>query len=275
MSQAPRTHFTTLTEAEKKSKLWQLARNLGKCTLWQRGNSERHSYRSKEFQRDTCRLELHQELPALRQGTELLGSFELSGVVFFFKGHVSSASAELLQVEIPGDLFKSERRANFRLLAYPIYDIQATFTLPANYQGGKVVDIRKKGSQTGLFKSFLKLVDPGLHEGRTDQLKLRVQDLSNSGMSVFIGELELEWFKAGEELKDVALQLAGDDMTLPRCRIVYVVDHIGPGERTHKKYKVGFRFEELPVEADKRITGKINDLLRSIDANKEFEDFSR
>ncbi len=273
MSQEPRTNFTTLSESEKKSKLWQLSSAKGKCTLWQRGQKERRPFRVKDYNRENNQLMLHQELEALGVGQDILGTFELKGVSFFFKAKVTKASRDEIIVEASGEFFKSERRQNFRLLAYPIYDITAAFALPVTYEGGKVVDIRNKTTQTGLFKSFLRLVEPQRSVEDQSNLRLRVQDISLTGMSIYIGPAEIEWFRAGETFKNLEVSLEGQNLVFPDCRIVYVVDQIGTNDRQQKKYKVGLRFEALPETIERQLAAKINDLLRSVDANKEFEEF--
>jgi hypothetical protein len=273
MSQEPRTHFTSLTEPEKKSKLWQLSSAKGKCTLWQRGQKERRPFRVKDFIREESRLVLHRETAPLSVGQDILGAFDLKGVSFFLRAKISKLDQDEVHLVVAGDFYKSERRQNFRLLAYPIYDITASFKLPARYEGGKVVDIRNKSSQTGLFKSFLRIVEPLRSPDEQELLRIRVQDLSLTGMSVFIGAAELDWFRAGDLLPAVEVNLQGDELTFAGCRVVYVVDQIGRGDRQQKNYKVGIRFEAMPGDLERRLAEKINGLLRSIDANKEFEDF--
>lgn len=273
MSQGPRTHFTSLTESEKKSKLWQLSSAKGECTLWQRGQKERRSFRVKDFIREENRLVLHREAASMAVGQEILGTFDLKGVSFFLKASITKLNQDDIHLIVAGDFYKSERRQNFRLLAYPIYDINVSFKLPASYEGRKVVDIRNKTSQTGLFKSFLRLVEPQRSQDDESLLRLRVQDLSLTGMSVFIGAAELEWFRAGDKMTDVEVTIQGERLVFPHCVIVYVVDHIGTTDRQQKKYKVGIHFESLPEEIERNLSGKINALLRSIDANREFEDF--
>ena len=273
MSQEPRNHFTSLTEPEKKSKLWQLSSAKGKCTLWQRGQKERRPFRVKDFIREENRLVLHHETSPLGVGQDILGTFDLQGVSFFLKAKISRVDQDEVHLIVTGDFYKSERRQNFRLLAYPIYEISAAFKLPANYEGGKVVDIRNKSSQTGLFKSFLRIVEPLRSPEEQNMLRIRVQDLSLTGMSIFIGAAELEWFSAGAKLSDIEVNLQGEKIVFPNCRIVYVVDQIGTIDRQQKKYKVGIRFEEMAEDLERVLAGKINALLRSIDANSEFEEF--
>lgn len=273
MTLAPQTNFTTLTEAEKKSKLWQLATHKGQCTLWRRGQKERSIFRIKEFNKEEAKLLLHVEPDSPSLGTDVLGSFELKNVSFFFKTKIIAATANTLVLDTSVDFYKSERRQNYRLLTYPIYDINAHFVLPEDYQGGKVVDIRNKSSQTGLFRSFLKLVEPEGSDKLGNQLKLRVQDLSVTGLSIHIGEIELPFFRTGDILPGLEIDVAGESISIPQTKVVYVVDQIGHIESHQKKFKVGLRFEKLPEELDLKLGTKINELLRQVDANIEFEDF--
>ena len=273
MTLAPQTNFTTLTEAEKKSKLWQLATHKGQCTLWRRGQKERSVFRIKEFDKAEGKLVLHVEPGSPSLGTDVLGSFELKNVAFFFKSKIVASTANTLVLDTSGEFYKSERRQNYRLLTYPIYDINAHFVLPEDYQGGKVVDIRNKNSQTGLFRSFLKLVEPEGSDQLGNRLKLRVQDLSVTGLSIHIGEIELPFFRTGEVLNGLVIDVAGESLEIPQTKVVYVVDQIGHFESHQKKFKVGLRFEKLPEDLDLRLGTKINELLRQVDANNEFEDF--
>jgi hypothetical protein len=273
MTLAPQTNFTTLTEAEKNSKLWQLATHKGQCTLWRRGQKERVKFRVKDFEKENSKLILHVEQGSPTHGSDILGSFELKNVSFFFKSKIIVSSPNTLVIDTSGEFFKSERRQNYRLLTYPIYDIDAYFSLPVDYQGGKVVDIRNKTSQTGLFRSFLKLVEPEASEKLGNRLRLRVQDLSVTGLSIHIGEIELPFFRTGEIIKDLEIDVAGEMFAIPLVKVVYVVDQIGHLESHQKKFKVGLRFEKLSQELDLRLGKKINELLRQVDANHEFEDF--
>lgn len=273
MTTSSQTSFTTLSTSEKKSKLRQIASQKSTCTLWIKGQKDRSTFKVKEYDKDLQQLAFHPEAMLLVGGAELLGSFELNGVDFFFKAKVLSQTKDALVLDAAGEFFKSERRQNFRLMAYPIYDITAGFKLTESYVGGKVVDIRNRSGQTGLFRSFLKLVDPSASDGLGETLRFKVQDLSVTGLSLFVGEIELPHFKTGDVFEALKLSVQGELIEIPKARIVYVVDQIGHGEKGAKKYKIGVHFENLPIETDQRLAGKINELLRQIDSNNEFEDF--
>src|SRR5690606_17690112 len=84
-------------------------------------------------------------------------------------------------------LFKTEKRSSYRLMTYPIYEVNAEFNLSEVYEGGKVIEIKNRSSQTALFKNFLKLVDTDESDTAVgSQLKIRVQDLSTTGMSIHV-----------------------------------------------------------------------------------------
>lgn len=273
MTTSSQTSFTTLSSSEKRSKLRQIAAQKSTCTLWIKGQKDRSTFKVKDYNKEHEQLAFHPEAMLLAGGADLLGSFELNGVDFFFKTKVLSQSKDALVLDAGGEFFKSERRQNFRLMAYPIYDITARFKLPESYVSGKVVDIRNRSGQTGLFRSFLKLVDPEAGDGLGETLRFKVQDLSVTGLSLFVGEVELPYFKTGDVFEALELGVQGELIEIPKARIVYVVDQIGHGEKGAKKYKVGVHFENLPPETDQRLGGKINELLRQIDSNTEFEDF--
>ena len=268
---ATNDHFTKLNTAEKRSKLRQLDQVKGQITLWRKGDKNRLSHRTKSFDREQDTLAVHEELFVPRVGEEVLASFDLNGVSYFCKTKVVAAGNGELSLKCLEDFFKSERRQNVRVLTFPVFDLNGFFNLPSYYQGGKVLNLSRKPNQTGLFKNFLKLVDAG-NDGEP-RLKLRLQDLSTTGMSIFVGPAELEWFKAGEVLVDTEIHFPQDVLRFPRTKIVYVVDHIGHMSRNQKQFKVGLRFEEMPSTLVEDLNTKIAAMLKTMDMNKDFEDF--
>lgn len=268
---APTSNFTRLNAAEKRSKLRLLDQGKGQITLWRKGDKSRITHKAKSFEREADILVLHEESLRLKSGEEVLANFELSGVSYFGRTQVSSIDSGEIRLKFTEEFYKSERRQNVRVLTFPVFDLNGYFNIPSYYESGKVLNISRKPGQTGLFKSFLKLVDSN-HEGEP-RLKLRLQDLSSTGMSVYVGPAELEWFKAGEELKDTEIHFPDEVLRFPRTKIVYVVDHIGHTTRNQKQYKVGLRFEELPGSLEDGLKNKIAAMLRTMDIGKDFEEF--
>lgn len=266
------SHFSPLNVAEKRSKLRQLDQIKGQLTLWRKGEKTRLIHRVKSFNRESDELVVHLETLRPKAGELILASFDLNGVSYFFKASVARFLADEITLQCTDEFYKSERRQNVRVLTFPVFDLNGFFTIPVSYEDGKILNISRRPSQTGIFKSFLKLVDAG-DAGDDSKLKLRLQDLSSTGMSVFVGPAELDWFKAGEELRDTEIHFVDEVLRFPKIKIVYVVDHIGHASRKQKQYKVGLRFDEMPQSLAESLNGKIATMLRTLDLNKDFEDF--
>jgi c-di-GMP-binding flagellar brake protein YcgR len=152
--------------------------------------------------------------------------------------------------------------------------VSAEFDLAEAYEGGKVVDIKSRTSQTALFKNFLKLVEMHEDEKKNQNIKYRIQDLSVTGMSLQIGELESQFFKKDFIFKDVQLHFPDELIMIPQVKVVYIVDYISRDKKI-KTYKVGLHFLNLTTTVDEMLGRKINELLRQIDFNKDFENFTK
>lgn len=188
---------------------------------------------------------------------------------FFAEVHFQVSIIEFCVLKFEKPLYKSERRSSYRLLAYPLYEIFAEFHLDKAYEDGKVIDFKTKTSQTALFKSFLKIVGDKDNEGI---LKLRIQDLSVSGMAIHVGPIEVEYFAKDMIFENIDLKFKDLKVTIPKIKIIYVVDYIS-GDKGPKKYKLGIHFEDLPPSIDDVLGKKINELLRENDMNSDFENF--
>src|SRR5690606_26230206 len=140
------------------------------------------------------------------------------------------------------DIYKSERRTNYRLLTDPILKVFAFFKVDEEYIGQNVVDFRTKQSQTGIFKDFLKIVGGDKNSlDKEGYLHFRVKNLSVTGLSLEIGELEKKFFVAGEKTGKMYLNFEGEEIMIPNAKIVYVLDMIGQKDKG-RIYKVGIQF---------------------------------
>ena len=74
--------------------------------------------------------------------------------------------------------------------------------------------------------------------------------------------------------KDVKIIFPDETIVIPDVKVVYLVDFI-TGERKIKKFKVGLNFPNNPTSVDENLGRKINELLREIDFNKDFENFTK
>lgn len=268
------TYFSKLDPKEKESRLMQLGSSRAEVTVWVKGSKNKSNFPILDFVKDRSELVLDTKEQVFPKGTKLLCSFEIRGMHFFSEVLVNVSIVNHFVLEFNSTLFKAEKRSSYRLLTYPIYEVYAEFDLGEAYEGGKVVDMKSRTSQTGLFKSFIQLVEKNDDASQYQKVKHRVQDLSATGMSLHIGELESQYFFKDMIYKDVALKFIDETIVIPEVKVVYVVDYIA-SDKNLKKFKVGLHFPNMPINIDEKLGKKINKLLREIDFNKDFETFTK
>ena len=146
--------------------------------------------------------------------------------------------------------------------------MNALFKIDKNAETSRVINLSTRSTQKDLFKSFLKLVDSE-EEGK-EVLKIRVQDISTTGLALHISELEEKFIAKDQIYKNLEIVFPDEKISIPEAKIVYVVPYIA---EKIKKYKVGVQFINLSSTIDQQIGKKINELLRQVDSNKDFENF--
>jgi hypothetical protein len=263
-------YFSQQNLPETISKLSQVVQSKSAVTLWLKGKKDKHNFNAIRFDKDKLELTIDTDSHVFQHNTSVLCSFELLGVSFFSEIiYDSSAGKNILRFKNP--LYKSERRSSFRLLTFPHHQIWALFDIENAYEGGKIIDLKNRGNQTKLFKSFLKII--GDHQsGDQNKIKIRVQDLSITGMALELTEIEANYFNKGMNFHNVDIVFNDETIQIPNVKIVYIVNYIS-NDRATKKFKVGVHFENLLPALDDKLGKKINSLLRLTDANKDFEKF--
>lgn len=264
--------FSKQDPSEKLSRLSLLGTSRGVITVWLKGKKDKHEYPVNKFDKDREEIVLDTKEKIFKTGDIVLCTFELRGMNFFSEVTYAESISGYPVLQFKGTLFKSERRNSFRLLTFPHYDVNAEFDLGKVYEGGNVIDLKNRSNQTGLFKNFLKIVGDNTQEGDLAKLKIRVQDLSTTGIALHVGDLEHDYFAKGLVYQNVVLNFGDETITVPEVKIVYVVDYLS-NDKNLKRYKVGLQFENLPAKIDDQIGRKINSLLRLNDQNKDFENF--
>lgn len=263
------TFFSKLDPSEIVSRLSLLGTSKGWVTLWEKGKKDKFKYQVSGFIKDRLEISLETREDTFKNGQTVLCTFELRGMNFFSEVIVQKSISGYIVLVFKSPVFKSERRSSYRLLAYPVYKIWAEFDLGQTYEGGKVIDLKTKSSQTQLFKNFLKIID---NNNENERLKILIQDLSVSGMALNVSGVEASFFKKGVVFHNVTLRFSDEVFEVPEAKIVYVVDFVSHDKNT-KKYKLGVHFENFPSNLEDKLSKKINDLLRETDSNKEFEKF--
>lgn len=268
------TYFRKLDDVEKNSRLWQLAQAKVPVTVWIKGQKQKHTFDVLEYDKELFQITSTATTSPFVSPSEVLLSFEYKGMNFFSQVTQKTAIGGKIVFIFNNVLYKSERRSSFRLMTFPIYEVYAHFPLDKSYQGGNVVQFKSGQSQTGLFKNFLKLVEPSAKEETPEDqsnLKIRVQDFSTTGLSIHVGEIERKYFTKDNVFKGLKLSFTDESVIIPEAKVVYIVDFIG--DKGLKKIKVGIHFENLSTKIDEQLGKKINKLLREIDSNKDFENF--
>ena len=267
------TYFSKLDPKEKVSRLMQLNNSKGQVTVWVKGQKQKYTFKILEFDKERLEIILETKENIFPKGTSLLCSFEVRGMYFFSQVVSNKSIVDYFILESKEPLFKSEKRGSYRLLTYPIYEVYSEFDLTEAYEGGVVIDLKSRTNQTTLFKNFLKLIEDKEEVKPNQSVKFRVQDLSATGMSLHVGELEAQFFSKDYIYKNVNIVFTDEKITIPEVKVVYVVDYIA--SKNVKKYKVGLHFPQMPTVIDDKLGGKINQLLREIDFNKDFENFTK
>lgn len=266
------TFFSKQDPQETVSRLSLLANSRGTVTVWLKGKKDRYNWQAFKFDKERMEVVLDTKDYIFSDGQTVLCTFELRGMNFFSEVIYKTSIGGYAVLHFKNTLFKSERRSSYRLMTFPLYEVWAEFPVGASYQGGKVVDFKSRTNQTALFKNFLKIVGDNNVPEDAEKLKIRVQDISTTGMAVHIGELEAPYFQKDQVFENVNIKFSDEVIVVPKAKIVYMVNYIS-NDKNIKKYKLGIHFENLPANIDDRIGRKINELLRQNDFNKDFENF--
>lgn len=266
------TFFSKLTPEEKTIRLSQFGSLKGEIVVWKKGSQDKHKLSVLNFDKAQMNIVLDTKDDVFPNGAFVLCSFEFRGMSFFSKAVYRKSISGLYVLEMNDDLFKSERRSSYRLLTYPIYEVWTEFDLTEVYEGDKVINFKSRTGQTELFKNFLKLVQSEEDPAKANMMKVRVQDISTTGMCIYVGEVESKFFIKDSVFHKVHIKFIDEEIVIPEVKVVYVVDYIS-NEKSVGQYKVGLQFLDVTTKIDHLLGGKINQLLREVDSNKDFENF--
>lgn len=266
------TFFSKLDLYEKNNRLSQIGNSRGEVLVWEKGSKEKKKLSAIAFDKDQQNLVFDTKLDVFKPGTKVLCSFELRGMVFFSECIFRKSVGNDAVLEIHDFLFKAEKRSSYRLLTFPIHEVWVELDLSEVYEGGNVVNIKSKSSETALFKNFLNIVkvDKSNEDLTKGILRMRVQDISATGLALHIGELETKYFPKDHSFKNVRISFIDQEFIIPEVNVVYVVDYIS-ADKNLRKYKVGMHFSKNSNDLDTAIGKKINQVIREADSAKDFE----
>lgn len=269
-----RVFFKKLTEEEKHSKLSQLARSVENViTIWKKGSSDKYKLSPVQYFRSKADMQVDGKYPEDFLNQEFLYSYELAGLHFFGKCKLTSLTQKLVYLECHGDLFKSERRANFRLLTFPHQQVYIHIPVPIEKEDeSNLISLNTGKSETGLFQNFLSVIDDKPIDTRVEgHVRLRVIDISVTGLAAQLGHIENKLFEQiNVELGPIQLEFNDEMIKIPNGKILYKLDYLAPDKKT-RMYKAGLHFLNVDTNLDEELANLINQTLRSLES--EFEDF--
>lgn len=267
-----KVHFTKIRTDEALKRVNNLKEKNGDIIVWLKGRAIRETYTISEVYKEN-RIKIYPKTTSHLADNNVLIKFSIAGQNYFTTADFKKDKENgFFILHFNDDFYKSERRSSYRLLVYPTYDVKIYFLVQDNYEGSNIVDINTGQSETGIFKSFLKIMGQDEAQG-SNEIFYRVQDLSTSGVSFVIGGIDEKYFKQGEQLHDFKIIFDGEEFIVSGARVVYVIDYIQMNKKGLKQFKVGLEFDSLSTTMDSQLGKKIADVLRKNEANEEFEDF--
>lgn len=268
--------FKALNESEKLSKLAQLPKSSKPdIVIWKKGESQKHKLKVSDFVRSKAELKILKDFPIELLDNSVLYSFELNGLSFFGQGKILQRLDNQFWLECSGELYKSERRKNFRLLTYPHHRVYVNFKIgKEKIKSSNVLSIKGgSGGQTGLFKNFLELLEEKKQSAfdPTEYLRFRVIDISVTGLAFQFGKIEAEFFQDLEHIfENSVIEFNDKVITIPELKVLYVQEGYALDKKTLIT-KAGAAFVNINTNLDEELSFLINKTLRSIES--EFEGF--
>lgn len=279
MSQEQNVHFKELNLKEVKSKLALLAKpKKNKIIIWKKGGGNKVELLTIDYVRSKNELQVKEKVTDELIGEEVLFSFELNGLHFFGKCKPVSFGKTRFYLDCNYQVFKSERRLNFRLLTYPHQKVYASvYVGDDKIKASNLFSLKTGVNETGLFTSFLDIVNDEASEEKLKMveghLQFRVIDISVTGMAILLGEIESKLFLENNiNLGKVIIDFNGDHLEIEDVKLLYKMDFLASRKAT-KMYKAGLQFLNIDTNLDEKLQSIINSTLRDLEA--EFEDFIR
>jgi predicted transport protein len=269
MTDKPSTHFMKQNDKEKVSRFSQLEKSQVEMTIWAKGSSAREKFSCIRFNKEKMHLVVTTESSTTLAEKKILYAFSINGVNYFGEGDLETSISNTFNLDCSNNLFKSERRENFRLLTYPHYDvyIQVPFEENLDVEKSNVVSFETGMSQTGLFKNFLQIVGDDDKSIKKDHAKFRVLDISVTGLSFQIGEIEKKYLETKRVILSSFL-FFNEEIHLPSVEVRYIIPLV---KAQGSAYKVGIQFLDVGTTLDEKLGKIINKAMRSFE--HDFEDF--
>jgi hypothetical protein len=244
--------------------------------MWEKGGNPSQVFIT-SLSENNLKVECKEEDSSWQDKT-LLFNFTFNNVDYFAKGAVSSVAGTILTISLEDELFKSEKRMNERLLAFPHHQVYSYFQFAsfAKSEENVLSFNRSREMDEKVFESFLK--DKQKHQNLSGDIGelfgFRALDISANGVSFAANNQETKYFACLDEDQDVdfTLMFNGEAYSLKKGKVVYIVDYVNPRARAIPMKKIGIQFE-LQEALKCKIDQEINESIESRDLEKDFESF--
>lgn len=273
-------NFTPLSSLEIQKKFEYLIKNKLSCVIWKKGKTQKESILPTLFNQERMRISFAKSDRSKSEfeRDKVLINFQIKGLNFFGKGKVGfDGSLNQNTLEIDEEFYKCERRSNFRLLTYPVHNVLGIFKLQGNFEEeekSSILDFNKKvANDESIFGQFVSLVGEGDPCTNEEQVVIRIQDISVSGVAIIAGVLEKQYFSEGKVLKNLIINFNGDEFKIPEAKVVYIFPYSQSNRKDIEQFKVGVQFINLPASIDNRLGKIINQNMKESDMKRVFEDF--
>lgn len=264
----PKVNFVKLDQKEREVRYNTLLKKDQKVKIWLKGSQNKFEFSFDDYNQDENYLSF-EKIDISLIDKEVLFNFESNGQIFFGQGYLKR-EPESFHLTGIDNVYKSERRKNFRLLCYPMFDIISRFDIEDTYENQNVISFSTKENYDEIKKEFLSLYRKVDINEVGSFARARVHDISATGIGIYIGEMEKKHFADNRIFKDVKVQFFENVLSIDEVKVVYAMPAKGELEGT---YKIGMNFENLSETDEQIIVRKINQVLKEYDFEKDFEDF--
>ncbi len=290
-------NFTKIAKEEALKILDELAFNRKQVTLWRKGHPYRHHFNalkvSEGKQSTTLFIDPHDHGLVPKIGHHTLGSFTHEGLSFFISG-TFICSKDSFSIDLQGDIFKCERRSNFRIkeedtlnlylfleknkfnflqeedieryLEMKFHD-NPNFAL-TNEQYADMIEEHQNESN-----NIIESVENIFHHvgEKENYVGYPVFDISLTGISFFADEITRFTLKKHRILNEIKVILNDHLFVIPDSNIVYAKEIPDPQIKHKVNYRMALNFGQLNAETQKNLSRVLNEIKRPDEDSADFE----
>lgn len=177
-------------------------------------------------------------------------NFSYNSVDYFAKGELISDENGHVIIKLGEEVYKSEKRANERLLTFPHHQVYAYFKIYSDENNSNIISLNKfNEAPSGAINNFVSERMKSIvseDEGISELMGFRILDISSNGLSFCANNRETGYFVGLEDESNVEFTLMFEERpyTLECADIVYIVDYVNLRASKIPMKKIGVHFKE-------------------------------